>query len=53
MHVWNIFFPNFAPIYEEDKWDDDWMRKQWERKRAYEEYERKCYQQRVKVEKIK
>ena len=27
-YVWNIFvFPNVTSIYEEDKWDGDWMRK--------------------------
>ena len=34
------FFPNFAPIYEQDKSDGDWMRKMRVCVRIYEEYDR-------------
>ena len=39
---------NFTPIYEEDKRDDDWMRKN-ERVSVWED-EGECYQQRVNIE---
>lgn len=43
------FSPNFDHIYEEEKWNGDWIRKKC--KSVYEENERECYQKRVKVEK--
>lgn len=29
-YVWNIFSPNFTPVYEENNWHGDWMEKKWE-----------------------